>query len=82
MTADSTADGAPAPYNGTYADLMQRQMLTRVARRRARRLVMDDHHPAAPVGASKIVAPDSATVERQAGEGPVPPRPQVRSQRV
>jgi hypothetical protein len=42
--AESTAGGGPA-FDGGDADIYSRQVLARAARRRARRLAMEDGHP-------------------------------------
>ncbi len=47
--AEPTAGGVPAIDMGTDAELMLHEMLSRVARRRARQLAMRDGHPVATV---------------------------------
>ena len=50
MAVEATAGSMPAIDNGTDADLMTRQLLAKVARRRARQLAMRDGHPSVVVG--------------------------------
>ena len=56
--AEPTAGGVPAIDIGTDAELILHEMLSRIARRRARRLAMRDGHPVATGGALRQLDDD------------------------